>query len=303
MAPTTTSNTITESACSLRPLGFDVRVLTAGAGPVVLFLHGNPDCADEWRGVIQRLGDRYRCIAPDFPGYGKSPRPPESFRYDIPAQMAFVDAVLEAVAASGPVIVVVHDVGGFVGTPWAHANLARVGGFVFTNTVAFEGFEWFYPVTRWGDGSAVGKVLARLSMHAIGLREGALFRKLFTRQSPQLSAAEIDRFARQFATNANAKDATIRQFRHAIRPNFFAGFDAMNRRISEAVACRVVWGEGDVYLSDEYARRFGSAQVRMLPGVGHWVPIVAPGEVADAVRAVHESQGSARGTRSRGASA
>jgi len=203
---------ITETTCTLHPLGFDVRVLMAGEGPVVLMLHGNPDCADEWRNAIARLSDRFRCIAPDFPGYGKSPQVPASFAYDRAAHVAFVDALLNAVQASDPIIVIVHDIGGFAGIPWADANLERVRGLVITNTVAYEGFDWFYPPTLWGDSSPLGRARARLAMFAIGLNHGALFRKGFANQSPQLSASEIDRVTHHFATNRHAKNATIWQF-------------------------------------------------------------------------------------------
>ena len=63
---------ISERMLALQELDLKVRVLEAGAGPAVVLLHGNPDNADEWRLVIERLAARYRCIAIDFPGYGKS---------------------------------------------------------------------------------------------------------------------------------------------------------------------------------------------------------------------------------------
>ena len=104
---------------------------------------GNPDNAGEWTLLIERLAGRYRCIAPDFPGYGELPEPPASFTYSLADQMRFVDAVLRAMAVAEPVILVVHDTGGMVGTAWAAANLERIRGMVITNTVAFEGFPGF----------------------------------------------------------------------------------------------------------------------------------------------------------------
>jgi pimeloyl-ACP methyl ester carboxylesterase len=127
----------------LAELGIRTRVLDAGQGPVVLMLHGNPDNADEWTQLMARLAGRHRCIAPDFPGYGQSPEPPPSFSYSLADQMRFVDAILKAMRLAEPVILVVHDTGGMVGTAWAAANLDRVRGMVITNTVAFDGFPWF----------------------------------------------------------------------------------------------------------------------------------------------------------------
>ncbi|MCG8460911.1 MAG: alpha/beta fold hydrolase, partial [Holophagales bacterium] len=47
--------------------------LGAPGGEPVLFLHGNPDSADLWSAVIEHLdGTRYRFLAPDLPGFGRS---------------------------------------------------------------------------------------------------------------------------------------------------------------------------------------------------------------------------------------
>ena len=38
--------------------------------PVVLLLHGFPTSSFQFRELIPRLADRYRVIAPDYPGFG-----------------------------------------------------------------------------------------------------------------------------------------------------------------------------------------------------------------------------------------
>src|SRR5262249_44671298 len=106
----------------LTDVGVSTRVLDAGAGPPVLLLHGNPGTAAAGRGVVARLAGRHRCIAPDFPGYGRSPEPPASFTYALGDQARFVDAVLRALRVDERVVLVVHDTGGMVGTAWAAAN-------------------------------------------------------------------------------------------------------------------------------------------------------------------------------------
>jgi len=261
------------------------RVLSAGTGPLVLMLHGNPDNADEWRPLMGHLASRYRCLAPDFPGYGHADLP-DSFGYTLAEQVRFVEGVLEAMQAQGPITLVVHDTGGMAGTAWAAANIARLRGVVVTNTVAFEGFPWFAIARTWGGTSRLERLRARIGMFAIGLRNGALFKKIFGRQSPQLSQADLDRFAASFAVNHVARAAALRQFRHCIRPEFFDGFDAMWLKISQDVPCRVVWGDRDPYISAEYAQRFGRAHVTVVPDGGHWLALTAPERLAAAVGAV-----------------
>src|SRR5262245_47334399 len=49
-----------------------VHYLDEGSGPVLLMLHGNPFWSFAYRDIILRLRDCFRCLAPDFPGFGLS---------------------------------------------------------------------------------------------------------------------------------------------------------------------------------------------------------------------------------------
>ncbi|GGC13063.1 hypothetical protein GCM10011572_38080 [Pseudoduganella buxea] len=46
--------------------------------PVLLLLHGFPTSSHMFRNLIPLLADRYRVIAPDYPGYGQSDSPDRS---------------------------------------------------------------------------------------------------------------------------------------------------------------------------------------------------------------------------------
>ncbi|MGA2613370.1 MAG: alpha/beta hydrolase [Spirochaetia bacterium] len=50
----------------------------AGAqdAPGMLLVHGLGDEADSWRCIIPSLAERHRVVAPDLPGFGRSPFPP-----------------------------------------------------------------------------------------------------------------------------------------------------------------------------------------------------------------------------------
>src|SRR5262245_43497341 len=45
-------------------------------GPAVLLLHGFPWSSRMWQPLIDRLADRYRMVAPDYPGFGHNDAPP-----------------------------------------------------------------------------------------------------------------------------------------------------------------------------------------------------------------------------------
>jgi haloalkane dehalogenase len=56
--------------------GLRLAHLDEGAGPPVLFCHGEPTWSFLWRKVIPPVLDAgYRCIAPDLPGFGRSDKP------------------------------------------------------------------------------------------------------------------------------------------------------------------------------------------------------------------------------------
>src|SRR6478752_7912257 len=57
--------------------GTDIFYREAGpsGAPVVLLLHGFPTSSHMFRNLIPLLADRYRVIAPDYPGFGGSDAP------------------------------------------------------------------------------------------------------------------------------------------------------------------------------------------------------------------------------------
>src|SRR5215471_11598180 len=121
------------------PGGVRVRAIDEGAGPIVLLLHGNPDNADEWSGLIALLKDEFRCLAPDLPGYGRRGQSyalPDRYRYSLEDQVAFVDALLAQEGIQEKITLVVHDIGGIMGVPWAARNTHRLHAVMYTNAVA-----------------------------------------------------------------------------------------------------------------------------------------------------------------------
>jgi haloalkane dehalogenase len=271
-----------------------VRTLDEGSGPVALLLHGHPDNADEYRRLIDLLKSDFRCIAPDLPGYGlrhQTARLPPSFDYSRASQVAFVDEVLAALAAEGPVSLVVHDVGGIVGVPWAAKNIQRLKGVVYTNTVAFPKFAWFGLANLFGARSRIGRAAAAANMKLIGALGGFVFRRAFGRQNPQLDARQLERFVTDFALNETALETTLVHFREITRPDFFDGCDEMLKAISKAVPTVALWGEGDPYLPDvTLAKQMFARETMLLPKIGHWVPILAADEIAHALRSFQSAK-------------
>jgi len=62
-----------------------------GAGPPAVLLHGQPGNAGDWGPVINRLRDRFRVIAPDRPGYGRTGGRAVGFGDNAAALVALLD--------------------------------------------------------------------------------------------------------------------------------------------------------------------------------------------------------------------
>jgi pimeloyl-ACP methyl ester carboxylesterase len=87
--------------------GVEVHLVDEGAGMLALFLHGNPDSADLWDGVIARLRPHHRCLAPDLPGFGRSIAP-KDFDCSFENLARFVDGMVQASGIGEPMALVEH---------------------------------------------------------------------------------------------------------------------------------------------------------------------------------------------------
>jgi len=82
--------------------------------PRLIFLHGFPEAAFIWDEVIEALGARFRCIAPNLRGYEHSSAPCEVEAYRAKHLMADIAALI-AVTGDGPLAALIaHDWGGAV---------------------------------------------------------------------------------------------------------------------------------------------------------------------------------------------
>lgn len=101
--------------------GARFHVAEQGDGPLVLLLHGFPQCWWAWRELLPPLAAAgYRAVAMDLRGYGASDKPPRG--YDTASLTADVAGVVRALGASSAVIVG-HDWGGWLA--WSMPVYAR----------------------------------------------------------------------------------------------------------------------------------------------------------------------------------
>ena len=79
--------------------------------PRLVFVHGFPEAAFVWDEMLERFGDRYRCVAPNLRGFERSSRPAEVAAYRAKHQVADLAALIESIGAPVEALVA-HDWGG-----------------------------------------------------------------------------------------------------------------------------------------------------------------------------------------------
>ena len=130
--------------------GTDVFVREAGRpdAPTVVLLHGFPSSSRHYIRLIDKLSDRWRVIAPDYPGFGESPPLPESPTFDRLAETTA--AVIDALGVTEYALYL-FDFGAPVGFRVALAHGNRVRAVVTQNANAYvEGLgDGLTPVAQW----------------------------------------------------------------------------------------------------------------------------------------------------------
>ncbi|WP_107529021.1 haloalkane dehalogenase [Mycolicibacterium tusciae] len=116
-----------------------VHYIDEGTGPVIVFFHGNPTWSFLYRNIIAGLRDRFRCIAPDYLGFGLSERPSE-FTYRIDEHASVMGELVDHLELD-KYLTMGQDWGGPISMAVATDRADRVRGVVLGNT-------WFWPTSE-----------------------------------------------------------------------------------------------------------------------------------------------------------
>ncbi|KES06489.1 alpha/beta hydrolase [Streptomyces toyocaensis] len=131
--------------------GHEIAYREAGPAdaPVLLLLHGFPSSSHMFRDLIPLLADRYRVVAPDHVGFGRSATPPPTdFAYTFETLAALTGEFTETLGLDRFALYV-QDYGAPIGLRLALAHPDRVTAVVTQNGNAYEeglGKEAWAPV-------------------------------------------------------------------------------------------------------------------------------------------------------------
>jgi pimeloyl-ACP methyl ester carboxylesterase len=136
--------------------GVDIFYREAGPSdaPVLVLLHGYPTSSHMFRNLIHNLSDKFRLIAPDYPGYGRSEQPKiADFAYTFANYATIVDGLLKALEID-KFSLYLMDYGAPVGWRIASANPEKIQTLIVQNGCAYEeGLETFWDPFKlyWAD--------------------------------------------------------------------------------------------------------------------------------------------------------
>lgn len=240
-----------------------------GNGPPIVFLHGNPTWAYMYRHLIDGLSDAYRCIAPDYLGFGRS-EAPASFSYRPPHHAAHVEALLQHLDVRDATLVM-HDWGGPIGLSYALRHPGRVRRLVLLNTWLWphDGDAWIGTFSR-----VMGGPIGRFLIHRYNAFARWIIPLAMGKRS-RLSAEAHDAYTRRRQSGVRRHASWV--FPRALRTEtpWLRAFWSDRHRLAPAEVL-IAWGKRDLAFGSEgYLRRwmqlFPDATVHRFPSVGHYV--------------------------------
>ena len=242
--------------------------------PVLLLPHGYPCSSFQFRRLMPALADRWRLVAPDYPGFGLSDTPDASrFGYDFDTYAAFLDAFRERLGI-GRHVLWLHDYGSQIGLRLAIRHPERVAAVIIQNGDIYEdtlGPKYRAIQAFWRDPSASNRAVLEKAVNEEG------FRAEFVGEVPEAQAAQIppDLWKLHWPLmNTPQRRELARQLMEGLKQNleWFPRYQAYLREHQPPAL--IVWGPNDGYMPEASARAYlrdlPKAELVLTDG-GHWL--------------------------------
>ena len=227
----------------------------AGAGPVVLALHGIGSSSASWAAQLATLPPRFRFVAWDAPGYGGSdPLPDET-----PRAAAYGDAAAALLDALGigRVHLLGHSMGALIGAAFCRGHPDRLLSVVLADAAAGYG--------KAPDTLRIDRLAARLDAMA----ELGPARFAESRAREVLSPGAPD----EIYEKIRAVQSRLRPHGYAQAARMLHGSDIHDDAATIAVPALVMCGSADSVTPEAISRRIArtipGARYQTLHGLGH----------------------------------
>lgn len=254
-----------------------IRYREAGAGPVVVFVHGYLVDGRLWDGVVEALSDRYRCIAPDWPLGAHPVAMDPGADLSPPGIATIIDDFLAALDLDD-VTLVGNDSGGAMCQVLVARRPARVGRLVLTNCDTHDNF----PPGIFKVMPPVAKLPGGMQLLAAPFRIPAITRAAFrpfakTKPPAGLVESWADPPKRDRAVMRDlAKVTAGMDKRHTL-----AAAESLS---GSEFPLLLAWAPGDRFFPIGYAERLaaeiGGAKLVLIPDSATFVPLDQPDRLA-----------------------
>jgi len=252
--------------------GVSLHYVEYGKGPLIVLLHGFPECWYAWRFQLPALAEAgYRVVAPDLRGYNLSDKPKGVAAYRLGCLVGDVKELIQALGEDSAVVVG-HDWGGVIAWQLAMSEPQVVKKLIILNAphpqrylealktpeqllrswyVVFFQLPWLPELMIRGFGFA-------------GLRQRLLNEPV---HADAFDEASVEVYQQALA-QPGALMAALNYYR--------AGFGSLQRGLRQPMRpiempTLVIWGEQDRYLG-----------INLLQGLEPWVKNLTVERIADA---------------------
>jgi len=259
-----------------------IRYREAGEGKPVVFIHGYLVDGRLWEGVVDRLSDRYRCLAPDWPIGAQQVAMNPDADLSPPGIARLIAEFLERLELED-VTIVGNDSGGAMSQVLVTNHPQRIGRLVLTNCDTHENF----PPGIFKAMPPLAKLPGGMVVLSAPFRIGAIARQAFapfarTKIPPELIASWMAPATKDRAIMRDAKKVTAgMNKRHTL--------EAAEKLRASQLPIRLLWAPGDKFFPIKYAERLageaGNAEIVQIPDAKTFVPLDQPQRVADEIAA------------------
>ena len=275
--------------------GARIHYVDEGKGDTLLLLHGNPSWSFLYRKMIPPLRNEFRCVAPDYPGYGMSSAPP-GYGFTPPEHSAVLEKFVDKLGIKD-LTMMVQDWGGPVGLGLAGRRPELVKRLVIGNTFAWPLNESFrvQMFSRMA-GGPVGRALTL----AFNFTPKLFFKRgLAQKISPEVLALYLapwkDRGRRKPATIAPRQLIKAAPYLREVESNL--------HKIADRPAL-IVWGTADFAFGEAERTRFESIfkdhETILFEKASHFLQEDEGERIAEAIRAFSKKHPIAQSSPARG---
>jgi pimeloyl-ACP methyl ester carboxylesterase len=262
--------------------------------PIILLLHGLPSSSRMYEPLLSRLADKYRLIAPDYPGFGHSDWPdPAQFAYTFDHIASVMDHFTEALGLSDYTLYM-QDYGVPVGFRMLLAHPERARALIVQDGVAHNeglGANWATRRAFWADRPAYEEALRKnlLSLATTKTRHSG--------DDPNTELYDPDLWTDEYAFINSPGQGQIQSdlfYDYHTNVEAYPKWQAWMQKTQPRLL--VLWGKHDLSFDlgepERYRKDVPSAEVHVLDA-GHFAIDTKADEIAGLVSEFLKRQGTA----------